>query len=1184
MATPNRLAEETSPYLLQHAHNPVEWFPWGQEALARAKREDKPILLSIGYAACHWCHVMERESFEDDAIAARMNEHFVCIKVDREERPDLDTIYMQATVAMGGSGGWPMTVFLTPDDRAPFFAGTYFPPVAKHGRPGFGTLLERIAELWHNERQTLVAQAQDLVEELSARAKPALPASVGQRAIEAAVDQLRQAFDATHGGFGSAPKFPPSAALELLLRHHRLSGDEDSLAMVRKTLDAMAAGGIYDHLAGGFARYSTDERWLVPHFEKMLYDNASLVPVYAQAFQLTGEVRDAEVVRETLDYVLREMTGEDGAFYSATDADSEGVEGKYFVWTPAEVTAILAPEQAEAFCAFYDVTPQGNWEGHSVLHTERRPAEVAAELALDEATLIALLGEAKRKMLAARQDRVPPQLDDKVLTAWNALMIRAFAEGGRALDEARYRDAAEKAADFIWDRMRRPDGGLFRTTRAGRTHLDAYLEDYAYLCDALVDTYEATGAIRHLRRARSFAERMLNDFLDEGVPGFFDTAQDHEALVVRTRDGQDGAMPSANAVAARALLRLSWHLGRDDWKVLAIDAVRAHGQLIERAPRAFCTSLCVADMVLEGPTEIVAVGEGRQGLLAAAGQRYLPNRIVVWAGSDTLAPSELVAGKTPIDGRAAIYVCRDFACQQPSTTPEEVLAQLHAQAEVASGGRASQLGARLAGCATEIGTSRYLRRVDLPASAFVPFGSTGLMVARVGFGGYRVDDVQPGFAQALRDALTGGCNLIDTSTNYTDGGSERLVGATLARLVKAGSVGRDEIVVVSKIGYVQGQNLDVARRRERTGQAFADMVKVSDDCWHCIEPEWLADQLERSLERLGLETLDLCLLHNPEYFLSHAAESGEVTDAIRDAFYERVERAFAWFETQVAAGRIGAYGVSSNSVAGTEADATDLARLFAAAKAAGGEGHHFRALQLPMNLVEREPLDAGVLELAQKHSIGVLVNRPLNAITAQTMTRLATPPSVPTSGGSFVSRLDEMADLEARFGRELRPLLATAGDGLFELAAPLRAVDGRITDLSQWERLARGEVIPLVSRTMQQVERGLPGAARATWAAWRTAYIRATEDALGALREQAAARHADACRAIETAIDEALPSARRSESLARRALWTLVETPGVAVVLLGMRRPKYVRDALATLRFEALPRWREVYDNLREQP
>ncbi|MDH5640882.1 MAG: thioredoxin domain-containing protein, partial [Nitrospira sp.] len=581
---PNRLIHETSPYLLQHAYNPVDWYPWGPEALQAAKENNRPILLSIGYSACHWCHVMERESFENEAIAAIMNREFICIKVDREERPDLDDIYMQATVAMNqGHGGWPMTVFLTPDQE-PFFAGTYFPPEDRWGRPGFGSVLNSIADYWKKDPAHVHVQAKGMTERLkhSGSSIPS-PISVSESVLEDTVVQFAEDFDRTHGGFGSAPKFPPATGLSLLLRCYRRTGDAHTLSMVTTTLDRMAAGGIYDHIGGGFARYSTDERWLVPHFEKMLYDNALLARVYVETYQLTKKPLYRQVATEILEYVLREMTGPAGGFYSATDADSEGVEGKFFVWTPTDVrVAVGNDEDAERFCALYDITEAGNWE-HTNIPNRLRPIHaIAKPLNLTEDELLEAAARVKPILYRARLTRIPPALDDKVITAWNGMMISALSEAARVFDEPRYREAATQTAEFLLRTHTLPDGRLLRTSRAGRAHLNAYLEDYAYLAEGLLDLYEAGADERYLREAAKLAGLLMTDFHDIKHGGFFSTAKQHEALILRMREGTDGAIPSPSAVAASALARLSFHLDRPDWRDAAIGAVRTYGRQIGR--------------------------------------------------------------------------------------------------------------------------------------------------------------------------------------------------------------------------------------------------------------------------------------------------------------------------------------------------------------------------------------------------------------------------------------------------------------------------------------------------------------------------------------------------------------------------------------------------------------------------
>jgi uncharacterized protein YyaL (SSP411 family) len=693
----NRLARETSPYLLQHADNPVDWYPWGDEALERARREDRPILLSIGYSACHWCHVMAHECFEDPAIAELMNQSFVCIKVDREERPDLDDVYMGATVALSGSGGWPMTVFLTPE-REPFFAGTYFPPESRGALIGFRPLLERVAELWRDQRAELIAQAGQLTGHLRARAAGERTAGdsggrvlLDDGVIDAAIDDLRDSYDPVFGGFGSAPKFPPCAALALSMRAHRKSGDPALLEMVTRTLDAMAAGGIHDHLAGGFARYSTDERWLVPHFEKMLYDNAQLASVYLQAYQVTGSARYAAVARDTLDYVVREMQSSEGGYYSSTDADSEGEEGKYFVFTPREIHELLEPRLAQLFCAYYAITPVGNFEGASILNTPRPLDEVAKSMGLAGEQARELIEIARQRVFAARKTRIPPHLDDKVLTSWNGLMLAAMAEGARILGDASYHRSAERAVEFARSTLLRADGGLYRTARAGRAQLAGYLEDYAFLADGLISLYEVAGRFasrpdpsEYLILAKSLVERMLADFgAEDGA--FYATAHQHERLLFRQRDGHDGALPSANAVAARALARLAHLLDRKEWQKLALAAIEAHAAAIVQTPRAFATSLEVLDLCREASVEIVAVGPpgdpALEALLTEVARVYLPHAARVVAAPGSVRKDgglALLRGKGLVQNASALYICRNFTCQAPITKPREVVPALEA--------------------------------------------------------------------------------------------------------------------------------------------------------------------------------------------------------------------------------------------------------------------------------------------------------------------------------------------------------------------------------------------------------------------------------------------------------------------------------------------------------------------------
>jgi uncharacterized protein YyaL (SSP411 family) len=655
----NRLSESLSPYLLQHAHNPVDWHPWGEEALAKAKAEQKPIFLSIGYSACHWCHVMERESFENPAVAAVMNAHFVNIKVDREERPDLDDLYMDAVQTLTGRGGWPMSVWLTPE-LEPFYGGTYFPPEARGGMPGFIPLLTRIAEAWRDDRAGVVGQAGSLAAELRRQAEvEAGGERPDQVVLDAALAQLRQGFDARWGGFGPAPKFPQQMAIELILTR----GTDMDQAMARRTLDAMWEGGMYDHLGGGFARYSVDGQWLVPHFEKMLYDNAQLACCYLTAFQATGEAHYAQVARETLDYLLRDLRDSSGGFHSSEDADSEGEEGKFYVFTPAEVGEALGKADGERFCAAYGISAGGNFEhGRSVIH--RYSAE--ARLAEDEDRAL------RGKLRIWRDRRVRPGKDDKVLAAWNGLALSALARGYQVLEDPRYLAAARACAAFL-QRELWQDGRLLRVWRQGRAHTPAFLEDEAAVVEGLVDLFEADFEPARLRWAEALGESLLIRFHDPVDGGFYSTEAGQADLLFRQKPGFDNALPSGNTLAARALLRLSRHLQREDFRSAAEGVLRCFGPWMERAPRAFLGMLGALDLALREPLDVALSGDSADPkvmeMLREVNRRFLPGRVLS-VSMDQLLP--LHEGRGPAGGRPLAFVCRGRTCAAPVTTASEL--------------------------------------------------------------------------------------------------------------------------------------------------------------------------------------------------------------------------------------------------------------------------------------------------------------------------------------------------------------------------------------------------------------------------------------------------------------------------------------------------------------------------------
>lgn len=672
---PNRLAQESSPYLLQHANNPVDWYPWGPEALAKAQAENKPIFLSIGYSACHWCHVMEHESFEDDATAQIMNELFVNIKVDREERPDIDSIYMDAVVALTGHGGWPMSVFLTPTG-VPFYGGTYFPPSPRHGMPSFEQILRSVAHAFVNQSEDVDKNAFQLMTRINAAIPLTAEGSVEPAVLNLSVQAMAQNFDWHHGGMKGSPKFPQPMTYEFLLRAYHSNPQQQTLNMVELTLQKMATGGMYDQLGGGFHRYSVDAVWLVPHFEKMLYDNALLARVYLHAYQVTENPFYRRIVVETLDYVIREMTDPQGGFYSTQDADSEGEEGKFFLWSPEEIKAVIGDKYGEVFCAVYDVRPGGNFEGKSILNIPRPLQPILDKYGLSDEELVLMLDESRVKLFEARETRIKPARDEKILTSWNGLMMAAFAEAGRVLDRPDYTDVAVKNAEFILATMLK-EGRLFRTWKAspGEAKLMGYLEDYAFYADALLALYQTTFDPRWFQTAQQLVEVILTHFPDETNGGFFDTADDHEALVSRPKTLQDNAIPSGNAMTLNVLLQLAAFTAQDRYAAPAHATLAGLQQVMSQYPAAFAHWLTALAFATSQPKEIALMGsldtDSMHDMLNMLHKPYRPNQVVAATlPDDTTGHPDLVLDRSMQNGETTAYVCQNFTCQQPVTTVE----------------------------------------------------------------------------------------------------------------------------------------------------------------------------------------------------------------------------------------------------------------------------------------------------------------------------------------------------------------------------------------------------------------------------------------------------------------------------------------------------------------------------------
>ncbi len=672
----NRLIDETSPYLLQHAHNAVDWHSWNDETFEKARREDKPILLSIGYSACHWCHVMEHESFEDEATAKLMNENFVNIKVDMEERPDVDKIYMSFVQLTTGSGGWPLTVFMAPD-QVPFFGGTYFPPEPRFNMPSFSQILISVSEAYRERRDEVLRSANEVLGEIRRVGFGEMtPTNLEIEQLDSAFRGFVSTFDAANGGFGGAPKFPAPMSLEFLLKYYKRTGEEKALDIVTTTCKKMAQGGIYDQLGGGFHRYSVDAIWLTPHFEKMLYDNAQLARVFLHLYQITNDEFFKKIAIETLDYVEREMLDQKGGFYSAQDADTEGVEGKYFVWTPEELAKILDEQDARYFAFYYDVSDAGNFEGENILNVKNSISETASAFEVSQDVMESSLESSRKKLFIAREKRVKPTRDEKVLTAWNGLMLAAFAEASAILDSDEYLEIARRNADFLLAELR-ADERVLRTWKDGTAKLNGYLEDYANLADGLFELFQVSGEEKYLVESRALADLLIDHFWDEDAGGFYFTSNDHEVLLIRSKDFYDNATPSGNSVATDILVKLAKVFGDEKYERHAERVLRLIADQIRRHPGAFGRVLSTLEFHLGDVKEIVILGEHGNKLEREVWKGFYPNKVVVASRSETggdLTP--LLGGKTRLDGKSTAFVCRNFTCQRPVTSAEELRLQL----------------------------------------------------------------------------------------------------------------------------------------------------------------------------------------------------------------------------------------------------------------------------------------------------------------------------------------------------------------------------------------------------------------------------------------------------------------------------------------------------------------------------
>jgi len=665
----NLLINSTSPYLLQHAHNPVDWYPWSQEALDLAKELNKPILLSVGYSACHWCHVMEKESFENEEIAKLMNEFYVNIKVDREERPDVDEAYMSATQVMNqGQGGWPMTVFLTPDLK-PFFAGTYFPPKDAYGRPGFPTLLSSLAEMWHKDQEKLVSQAETIVNHLNSASNEI--SKVNSNVSNIALSHWNSNFDKRWGGFGQAPKFPNSGAILHLLNDYNVNDNQTSLYSAVKTLDSMFQGGIYDHVGGGFARYSVDEKWLVPHFEKMLYDNAQLMEAYLVGYQLTKNEDYLTVISQILEWLKDEMIDENGGFYSSMDADSEGVEGKYYVWKPEEIENVLSETDAKIFNQYYDISKTGNWEGNSIPNIIMKKSSLSTLLKIPESEISSSLEKSRLAIKEHRKSRIAPGTDDKIIVSWNGLMISSLAKVSAFLDDKEYFEIADRAVSFIVDKMSKEDGSLNRVYRDNLSHIDAFAEDYSYFGNALIDMYEASFDSKYLELSKKYADILVDKFFTDR---YFKQSLSKN-MVINSVNSMDNATPSYNFTSSLLLIRLHYYYGNENYREIVEASIEKAGLYINKYPHAHSTAIFVNRYLSEGPHEIaLSIVDGDNSLLKVIRDKYLPCKIIAETSSGLDIP--LLKDKGPLEGKSTAYICKNYSCKEPITEDKVLKNQL----------------------------------------------------------------------------------------------------------------------------------------------------------------------------------------------------------------------------------------------------------------------------------------------------------------------------------------------------------------------------------------------------------------------------------------------------------------------------------------------------------------------------
>ncbi len=1176
---PNRLAQESSPYLLGHANSPIYWFPWGQEALRLAQEKDLPLFVSIGYSASYLCHLMERESFADKAVAATVNEHFIPIQVDREERPDIDAIYMNASWALTGSGGWPMTVLALPNGE-PFFVGTYFPPRSEEGRPGLLELVRKVVELWKDDKKQLLEQAEALAHAVRSAARPRASGGISAETIRVAARQLQKVHDSSFGGFGKPPKFPNKSALSLLLRYHLSAGDQKVLEIVERSLEGMMNGGIYDHLAGGFFCSSTDQRWLVPHFEKTSIDQAQLAELYLEAFQITKNPSYRRIARETFEFLLDEMQSPGGGFFSARGAESEGHEGHGYLWTPRAVRALVDEPSATHFCAFYGITEEGHLAAGSVPHTFTPLREVAKQFGLAETELSQSIELAKHQLKQARADRSAPHIDDKVIVSTNGLVIRSLCHGAQVLGEPRYLQAALGAADFVLGHLRTKDGRLLRSFRGIPSAVNAFVEDYVFLIDGLVSLHELTGGAEYLDAAMSFAEVVLSDFSDQETGALFQTPHQSEEPIARLCQARDGSLPAPNAVACRALHRLATHTARPELAERATRIACAFATEVQATPRAYTELLTAVQGLLRPSLAVVISGdpssENYEQLTTVATSRFLPfltcTRVPL--GETPSQASALTCGEPPPQG-TAIACLHENLIVKPSTSDQQMLEkQLAESLETQARERRQELGRqRLPGKATRKATKDFLDKRGIGKNARSRLGE--LSVSALALGSHRIGLDSAEHRQAALAALGEGINLIDTSPSFALGNSERLLGEVLASLHQQGA-DRSCFVLASKVGVALG---GAAEQLQQLGALDSPAVALTpgsplESGAYCLDPQFISWQIGTSLERLGVEHLDVVLLQSPEHLLLGGKGPEEVRLEVRRAILE--------LEKEVSSGRIGCYGVFTTRQEAIANDVLSPKHLAHLAHEAAGEDHHFRVVEIPLNLLERRALepqgdDSCLAAQLQALGLSVWAARPLSAVSSSALVRLVDPPKAPEeqSPPPLSTARYRVASLEAEFETTLAArlrLAGLAGQGpLLPLSGDLGRSLEKVESLQQFDLAETTMITPRLRQLLAELDRAFGEDAGQDWARFRGRYVEAVGNYLAAVRAEAIDHNYSLLQRLRQEVPTSaafgqLPGAQVEPAhFAHWALGLLMEHPAVDITVVGLRSAKQASEALRLL-------------------